>query len=142
MIKNFPTPTDWKSAAWWRNRSIDERLFHAKIPGRFAQIPKEDIQVPEAVLRWAEGFKTGDSLFIYGKSGSGKTVLAQAVLQILLQNQVAARFVTADRYIEMLKDQFDNDNLLPEMYSSPYLIKYIQGVFDVVLLDGVAQERD
>jgi DNA replication protein DnaC len=28
------------------------------------------------------------------------------------------------------------------MYSSPYLIKYIQGVFDVVVLDGVGQERE
>lgn len=142
MTTNFPTPTEWKSSAWWRNRSTDERLFHAKIPGRFSQIPKESIQVPTSVLRWAEDFKTGDSLFIYGKSGAGKTVLAQATLQILLQHQVSARFVTADRYIEMLKDQFDNDNLLPEMYSSPYLIKYIQGVFDVVLLDGVGQERE
>jgi DNA replication protein DnaC len=28
------------------------------------------------------------------------------------------------------------------MYSSPYLVKYIQGVFDILLLDGVGQERE
>jgi hypothetical protein len=43
----------------------------------------------------------------------------------------------------MLKDQFgDSDNLLPSMYSSPYLVKYLQGVFDVVVLDGAGQERE
>ena len=69
--------------------------------------------------------------------------MAQAVLKALvLDNPLSGRFVTSDRYIEMLKDQFDNDNLLPEMYSSPYLIKYIQGVFDIVVLDGVGQERE
>jgi len=61
---------------------------------------------------------------------------------LVVDKPLSGRFVTADRYIEMLKDQFDNDNLLPEMYSSPYLIKYIQGVFDVVVLDGVGQERE
>jgi DNA replication protein DnaC len=28
------------------------------------------------------------------------------------------------------------------MYSMPYLLRYIQGVFDVVMLDGVGQERE
>jgi DNA replication protein DnaC len=28
------------------------------------------------------------------------------------------------------------------MYSSPFIVKYLQGVFDVVVLDGVGQERE
>jgi DNA replication protein DnaC len=88
-------------------------------------------------------YKQGDSILIQGKPGTGKSTMAQAVLRALvLDNPLSGRFVTSDRYIEMLKDQFDNDNLLPEMYSSPYLIKYIQGVFDIVVLDGVGQERE
>lgn len=142
MTQQFQTPTDWKSAAWWRNRPVEERLFHAKIPKRFSQIPTESVQVPAQVVKWLQTFEPGSSLFIHGKSGVGKTVLAQLVLQELIADTASGRFVTADRYIEMLKDQFDNDNLLPEMYSSPYLIKYIQGTFDVVLLDGVGQERE
>lgn len=142
MTQQFQTPTDWKSAAWWRNRPAEERLFHAKIPKRFSQIPTESISVPSQVVKWLQTFEPGSSLFIHGKSGVGKTVLAQLVLQELVTDTASGRFVTADRYIEMLKDQFDNDNLLPEMYSSPYLIKYIQGTFDVVLLDGVGQERE
>jgi DNA replication protein DnaC len=28
------------------------------------------------------------------------------------------------------------------MYSTPYLLKYIQAVFDILVLDGAGQERD
>lgn len=139
MNQNFPTPTDWKSAAWWRNRSIEERLFHAKIPQRFRSI---EADIPPVAAHWANNHEEGQSLFVHGKPGTGKTVIAQAVLKILIAKGFSARFVSSDQYIEMLKDTFDSDNLLPEMYSSPYLLKYIQGVFDVVLLDGVGQERE
>ena len=141
MTKEFQTPTDWKSAAWWRNRSPEERVFHAKVPPRFYNV--EDIVVTSNISKWIANYKPGDSLIIHGKSGTGKTTIAQAILrELILSHQLSGRFVTSDRYIEMLKDQFDNENVLPSMYSSPYLIKYIQGVFDIVLLDGVGQERE
>jgi DNA replication protein DnaC len=140
MTTNFPTPTDWKSAAWWRNRGPEERLFHCKVPRRFLE--HSEITNPK-LATWVLDYQPGNSLFIQGKPGTGKSTMAQAALQSLVVDKpLSGRFVTADRYIEMLKDQFDNDNLLPEMYSSPYLIKYIQGVFDVVVLDGVGQERE
>jgi DNA replication protein DnaC len=139
MSQNFPTPTDWKSAAWWRNRSNEERLFHAKIPARFRNM---EVDIPPVAAHWINNYEEGNSLFIHGKPGTGKTVLAQEVMRHLIAKGMSARFVSADQYIEMLKDTFDSDNLLPEMYSSPYLVKYIQGVFDVVLLDGVGQERE
>ena len=139
MSQNFPTPTDWKSAAWWRNRSNEERLFHAKIPARFRNL---EVDIPPVAAHWINNYEEGNSLFIHGKPGTGKTVLAQEVMRHLIAKGMSARFVSADQYIEMLKDTFDSDNLLPEMYSSPYLVKYVQGVFDVVLLDGVGQERE
>lgn len=139
MNQKFQTPTDWKSAAWWKNRSGDERLFHAKIPARFKDV---EVELPTLAAGWLNTYEPGQSLFIHGKPGTGKTVIAQAALRHLITNGESGRFVSAEQYIEMLKDQFDNENLLPEMYSSPYLIKYIQGVFDVVLLDGVGQERE
>jgi DNA replication protein DnaC len=138
MSQIFPTPTDWKSAAWWRNRPAEERLFHAKIPARFKTV----VELTDEICEWITGYEPGSNLFIYGKSGSGKTLMAQAVLRQLISTGASGRFISADRYIEMLKDQFDNENALPEMYSSPYLVKYVQGVFDVVLLDGVGQERE
>lgn len=139
MSQTFQIPTEWKSAAWWRNRSADERLFHAKIPQRFRSL---EADIPPMAAHWANNFEEGQSLFIHGKPGTGKTVIAQAVLKLLIASGNSGRFVSSDQYIEMLKDQFDNDNVLPEMYSSPHLVKYIQGVFDVVLLDGVGQERE
>jgi DNA replication protein DnaC len=90
-----------------------------------------------------QDYEPGSSLFIYGRPGSGKSTLAQELLRhIVTEQPLSGRFVSSDRYLEMLKDQFDNENLLPSMYSSPYLIKYIQGVFDVLVLDGVGQERE
>jgi DNA replication protein DnaC len=70
-------------------------------------------------------------------------VLSYAVLKALLhKDKYSARFCPSETYLEMLKDQFDNDNVLPEMYSSPFLVKYIQGVWDIVVVDGVGQERE
>lgn len=139
MSQTYQIPTEWKSAAWWRNRSADERLFHAKIPQRFRSL---EADIPSVAAHWVNTYEEGQSLFVHGKPGTGKTVIAQAVMKLLITNGHSGRFVSSDQYIEMLKDQFDNDNVLPEMYSSPHLVKYIQGVFDVVLLDGVGQERE
>lgn len=139
----FPTPTDWKSENWWRNRPTDERVFHAKIPPRLAKIDFDSTHITTDVMAWLSDYEPGNSLYIHGRPGSGKSVLAQEVLRrVITSHPLSGRFVSADRYLEMLKDQFDNDNLLPSMYSSPYLIKYIQGVFDVLVLDGVGQERE
>lgn len=138
-MTTFQVPTDWKSANWWRNRSEAERLFHAKIPKRLSNY---SVEIPASVQRWVDNYQPGDSLYIHGKHGVGKSVLARMVLHQLLTRPLSGRFVTSDTYLEMLKDQFDNDNVLPEMYSSPYIVKYIQGVFDVVVLDGAGQERE
>lgn len=139
----FPTPTEWKSENWWRNRSSEERLFHAKIPARLARRASDEVLLNTEVLAWLQDYEPGSSLYIHGRPGTGKSTVAQEVLRrLVVENPLSGRFVSADRYLEMLKDQFDNENLLPSMYSSPYLIKYIQGVFDVLVLDGVGQERE
>lgn len=141
-MTNFITPTDWKSATWWQNRSVEERLFHAKFPKRYGEVPFPQLN-PE-VWRWVSEYQPGDSLLLHGASGTGKTTtVVNALTSLINKQQVSGRFVSADTYIEMLKDQFGgSDNLLPEMYSTPYLVKYIQGVFDVVILDGLGQERE
>jgi len=139
----FPTPTDWKSENWWRNRSPEERLFHSKIPARLAQHDSDEVLLSTEVLAWLQEYEPGSSLYIHGRPGTGKSTIAQEILRrLVVSHPLSGRFVSAERYLEMLKDQFDNENLLPSMYSSPYLIKYIQGVFDVLVLDGVGQERE
>lgn len=146
-MKVAPPPTEWKSNRWWQNRSSEERIAWASLPPRWRSIPFDDVEVPGKVKSqthsWLDSFELGDpGLFITGPSGTAKTILAQAMLkELFIDHAVSGRFVSSDRYVEMLKDQFDNDNELPEMYAIPHLVKYVQGLFDVVVLDGVGQER-
>jgi DNA replication protein DnaC len=143
VTKVFDTPTDWKSTNWWRNRSLDERLFHAKIPSRYADHPAGS-PFPSTVdlLRTYERGK--DYLFC-GPSGSGKTTIAISLMYGILtmpDAKYSARFVDADDYVEMIKDSFSTaDGKLSYEYSSPYLLKYIKGVWDVLILDGLGNER-
>ena len=130
---NYSTPLEWKSEAWWRNRSTEERLFHLHIPKR----------IRENMSDW-DAFNIGPdtNLFLQGSSGSGKSLIAAHTLTRIIKNhKVSGRWVEADDYIEMIKDSFDNDGLLPEMYSSPHVVKYVKGVFDVVVIDGLGEER-
>lgn len=140
MTQQFPVPTDWKSEKWWNNRSPEERLFHLRIPKRWSALTTD---LPTSVETWLRNYSYGDSLYLYGPSGSGKTAIAQTVLKTLVtKHQMSGRFVSSEKYIEMIKDSFENDGFLPEMYSTPYLLKYIQGTYSVVLLDSVGNERE
>lgn len=136
----FDTPIDWKSTNWWRNRSAEERKFHAKVPPRLDHTdcaPSNNM-----IAAWVASYRPGSSLLLTGPTGSGKTYAAVEVLNTLLSTgKISGRFVDADDYIEMIKDTFDSHGDLPEMYSSPHLLKYIKGVWDVVVLDGLGQER-
>jgi DNA replication protein DnaC len=136
----FTTPTDWKSEKWWQNRSVDERLFHIRPPKRAAN--PDSVLIPPTATKWIEDFQVGDNLLIHGRVGSGKTVLAVAVAQELVKRYaVAARYVDADDYVEMIKESFDYGGQLPEMYSTPHLLKYLKNTFDIVVLDNLGQER-
>lgn len=137
---NYVTPTDWKSEKWWQNRSADERLFHIRPPKRVTQA--EDTHFDKDVWKWVNEFKVGDNLFIHGRSGSRKTTLAVGVAQELIKKYpVSARYVDADDYVEMTKESFDYGGQLPEMYSTPHLLKYLKSTFDVVIIDNLGQER-
>lgn len=143
----YAIPTEWKSEKWWRNRPTDERLHHLNIPKRWRSIKFNDLTLSRDIINqaqtWLDNYERGSSLYIYGRSGAGKTTLAQSLAQLLVADQqLSGRFLGSDRYIDMLHDSFDHNNELPEMYSSRHLLKYIQGVFDILVLDGVGQERD
>jgi DNA replication protein DnaC len=140
MAQQFTTPTDWKSAKWWNNRPLEERLFHCRIPRKWSALEAE---LPTEVSKWLESYEEGDSLYITGHSGSGKTAVAVHVARVLLSKSLSGRFVNCEKYLEMIKDSFEHDGLLdPNMYSTPYLLRYIQSVYPVVLLDGVGHERE
>lgn len=135
-MSGYPTPIEWKSAAWWRNRSLDERLFHLNVPKRI------EIALPDGDSKFAVEWLPESNLLINGSSGTGKSLIAAGhIVNVLKHHPVSGKWVEADDYIDMLKDSFDNDGLLPEMYSSPHLVKYIKGVFDVIVIDGLGEER-
>lgn len=139
-------PTEWKSARWWQNRSLEERLTWAHLPPRWhsATYTADRLSLTNsyAIGEFLNAKSDSNGLFLYGPSGCGKTPTAVGLLRyILTSHKVSGRFITAERYVEMLKDQFDNDNELPEMYSMPHIVKYLKGVFDIVVLDAVGQER-
>ena len=121
---------EWKSEVWWRNRPVEERVKNLHIPKRI-----QGSMAPHAV-----DFE--ENLFIQGSSGSGKSAhAARTLYNIVTNNKVSGRWVEADDYIEMIKDTFDDGGELPEMYSSPHLVKYIKASFDVIVLDGLGEER-
>lgn len=81
-------------------------------------------------------------LLLRGDDGLTKSVAAASFLRnIVTADKVSGRWIAADDYIEMLKDSFDSTGGLPAMYSNPHLIKYIKGVFDVLVVDGLGEER-
>jgi DNA replication protein DnaC len=135
---NYKTPTDWKSEIWWRKRSADERKFHLHLPKRVAT----DLLSYPSLTTINPSWDTPPSTLIQGPSGSGKSVRAASMLTSYMDSfELSGRWTEADDYIEMLKDSFDNDGLLPSMYSTPYLVKYIKGGFDILVLDGLGEER-
>ena len=137
-------PTEWKSARWWQNRSVDERMSWAHFPPRWVDAEYDPTLLSKTANEGIQSFLSNEKngLLLHGPSGSGKTPIAVGILRMIIQSApVSGRFITAERYVEMLKDQFDNDNELPEMYSMPHIVKYLKGVFDIVVLDAVGEER-
>jgi DNA replication protein DnaC len=136
-------PIEWKSAAWWRNLPMVDRMGFTKIPKRIAeQAAARNTEMTPFVASWVENWEPGDSLYIQGPSGSGKsTQAAMALITMIKDHTASGRWVDPDRYIDMLKDSFDNDGLLPSEYGSPYTVKNIKAVFDVLVIDGLGEER-
>lgn len=145
--------TEWHSNKYWQNRSVQERLKNARIPSRYEgkTLDNYDTDIGddvahEAISRWVGRFdsniKDGMGLLLYGPTGVGKTHLAQgALLTVITANTRSGIFISADRYVDMIYDEMRNDGELPEPYADPYLLKYMRRVFDVVVLDGLGDER-
>lgn len=130
-------PLEWKSEIWWRNRPVEERLGWLHLPPRIARDMDDG-----TVEQWVADWHHGKSLFICGPSDTGKSLRAARLLKALIEClPVSGRWIEADTYIQMIKDSFDNDGQLGEEYSSPFTLKNVKGVFDVVVLDGLGDER-
>lgn len=132
-------PLEWKSEIWWRNQSVDNRLDWLHIPPRIQGMMGQGEALNPG---WESTWQHGDNLYLFGKTDTGKSLKAARILRDLVTYlPVSGRWIEADTYIQMLKDSFDNDGQLGEEYSSPYAVKNIKGVFDIVVIDGLGDER-
>lgn len=143
--------TDWHGPRYWRNRSPKERVSNAHIPKRYLDktIDSYDDEVgswgvTQAIRGWAsnieENLESGEGLYFCGATGTGKTHLAAALLsELLYKHQLGGFFITAEKFIAATYDELRSDGELPDEYGDPYLLKYINSVFDIVVLDEIGR---
>ena len=132
---NYETPLDWKSELWWRKRPVEERVFHLHLPPRI----KTDLLLSS--VAWPAYDQLPAGIVISGPAATGKSIKAAGILQRAVEeHEASGRWVEANDYVDMIKESFNNDGVLPEMYSTPHLLKYIKGGFDVLVLDGLGEE--
>lgn len=145
--------SEWHSAKYWRNRQPIERLKNAHIPKRFTKKTLDDYNAelgsPDVVTyvrQWLTNIEhnkeCGEGLYFFGGSGSGKTHVACGLLrEIVLNHQLSGFFITAEKFVEASYDEMNPDNVLSDMYSDEYMLKYINAVYDVLVLDNLGSER-
>lgn len=142
-----------RSQRYWRNRSSDERLRNTSIPKRYRmdtldtfKVAEKDRPTWDLISNWVETapeqVEKGQGLYICGATGSGKTHLAQAILKrVVFNNQLCGMFITADKYIQLSYNEIKFGEDLPDGYEDPNTIKYLQDIFDIVVIDSLGSER-
>jgi DNA replication protein DnaC len=145
--------SELRSQKYWRNRPPEERVANTLIPKRFRQdtldtfkVNDKDTKTFALITGWVndvlEQTDQGQGLYIVGATGSGKTHLAQAVLKrVLYNNNLCGMFVTSDRYLQFLDNQKKFKDEVPDGYEDPNIVRYLNDVYDIVVLDGLGTER-
>ena len=145
--------TEWRSAKYWRNRPVDERVKNLRIPPRYKNCTLANFETTEdteALIKaskyWCKTFEeqssNGMGLYLFGSTGVGKTHIAAAVLkEVVTKHERSGLFLSYDIYTEMVHDARNSDGELPEMYGDPNLLKYARRVFDVLVIDNLNNDR-
>jgi DNA replication protein DnaC len=96
---------------------------------------------PSAVERWFAADAPFDA-YICGGTGTGKSWLAAVMLKHSITSWgTSGAFITADRFIEACYDEVRNNGELPDEYSDPHMLKYLRRGYDLVVLDGLGEEK-
>lgn len=142
-----------RSQKYWRNRPAEERVRNTAIPKRFRtqtldtfNTSEKDRDSLELIHKWIdkapEMIENGQGLYLVGGTGSGKTHLAQAILKrVVYTNNICGMFITAEKYIQMSYNEIKFGDELPEGYEDPNTMKYLQDVYDIVVIDSLGSER-
>lgn len=123
-----------EGAAILEREQYDERVRRAQIPERFlgrtladfiAEIPAQQHALNFA-KQYAENFdevlQTGRSALFVGKPGTGKTHLACAIAQHIMQTRRSALFLTVMRAVRRVKDTWSRESVETETQAIDSLV--------------------
>ena len=105
--------------------TFEDKVKLAGVPSRYWQAEHEWASA------YAKDVERGESLFIYGDIGAGKTHLAVAILKELLRMGCRARFATFGGIVDEVKASFGSDDSPLDRYAS----------VPVLVLDDLGKER-
>jgi hypothetical protein len=126
----------FKSPKWFRHHDTETLLKWSKIPKLFTQ----QNAVSSTLLRtYMDEYERGSLLTLIASNTELCARAAASVLTALIKRGETGRWVTASGYIEMVKAEWDEEDM--SRYSTPHLVKYINATFDVLVLDGLGEEH-
>lgn len=111
-----------------------ERIIRFQLPQRYhaAKLGDFNPALAKLITAWLancgrEEFEGRDGLFLCGKTGTGKTHLAAAILRYQITNGRSCRFRRAAQLFQAVRDSYGNDSLseaevLSEFVEAPMLI--------------------
>jgi DNA replication protein DnaC len=145
--------SEWRGTRYWRNRPTAERLKNAHVPKRFVDKSFDNYNAEQGspdvldyVRQWWDNYAInsarGEGLYLFGGPGSGKTHIAVATLnEVIVHHNACGFFITAEKFVEASYDEMKNDDELPDIYGEPFLLKYINSVYEILVLDNLGGER-
>ena len=123
-----------KRAAELLNQYVGQR-FQARLFETF-EVTEENRKAYERCRQYAETFKPkSESLILVGECGTGKTHLAVAILQRVVQKGIFGVFVTVPELINSIKKNFDSKT---KNYEVIDLVK----TADFLVLDDLGAEKE
>lgn len=125
---------------WRINQNIDQALIPKKFSEasfyNFDTYTQEKYTSSQTCQRYADNFKlkldTGDCLTLCGYKGTGKTHLACAIANKLLQEGFSVLFTTAGRAMRSVKQTYSKTSEVTEQYVLDSYLKY-----DLLIVDEV-----
>lgn len=129
-----------------RNTNVPKR-FRQETLDTFKPIHEGDKVTMVHIRNWVDNAKdnveNGQGLYLCGGTGSGKTHLAQAILKrVVHDNELCGMFVTTDGYMQMFDNKLNFKDDYPDGYEDPNTMRYLQEVFDIVVVDSLGLERN